>query len=84
MQIVNNRALVFHTDNAAQITALIPKSKVLDTEGNLDRVVVDWSLDAWRILRIFYACELLGGFPLHRCWPCTTASLGLDGQHIVP
>lgn len=51
MQIVNNRALVFHTDNAAQITALIPKSKVLDTEGNLDRVVVDWSLDAWRILR---------------------------------
>lgn len=51
MQIVENRALLFNTRDHAQITALIPKSKVLEEHDDGAKVLVDWSFDSWRILR---------------------------------
>lgn len=52
MQIVDDRALAFDTDNPAQITALIPKSRVMGINADgTSSVLVDWSVDAWRILR---------------------------------
>lgn len=51
MQIIDNRALMFNTRKASQITALIPKSKVLAENAGVSRVLVEWSFDAVQILR---------------------------------
>lgn len=51
MQVVDNRALLFTTRDHAQITALIPKSKVLEEHEGEAKLLVDWSFDSWRILR---------------------------------
>lgn len=51
MQIVNNRALLLVTKKADQITALIPKSQVLETRGEKSKVLVNWGLDEWKVLR---------------------------------
>lgn len=51
MQILNNKALVFVTKKAAQITSLIPYAEVLETNGDKARVIVKWTDDAWRILK---------------------------------
>jgi len=51
MQVVQNKALLFTTDKHAQITALIPKSKVMGESDGEAEVLVDWSFDSWRILR---------------------------------
>ena len=47
MQIIQDKALLFNAPNPAQITALIPKSKVL--EG--DQVLVNWGFDEVQLLR---------------------------------
>jgi len=47
MQIIENKALLFNTTKAAQITSLIPKSKVLP-DGNL---LVNWDFDEVQLLR---------------------------------
>lgn len=51
MEIIDNRALLFTTRKAAQITALIPKAKVLETRGDKAKVIVNWNVDEWRILK---------------------------------
>jgi SNF2 family DNA or RNA helicase len=51
MQIVENRALQFVTKKADQITALIPKSKVLERNGEKARVLVNWGPEEWMLLR---------------------------------
>ena len=51
MQIVDNRALLFVTRKADQITALIPKSKVLESNGDVDQVLVHWDFDEVQLLR---------------------------------
>jgi len=51
MQIIDNKALLFNTRKAAQITALIPKSKVVETKGDVDRVLVNWGFDEAQLLR---------------------------------
>lgn len=51
MQIVSNKVLLFVTKKAAQITSLIPKSKVLETNGDLARVAVNWGYHEARLLR---------------------------------
>ena len=51
MKIVDNRALMFVTKHHEQITSLIPKSKVLETYGDKARVLVNWGLDEWRLLK---------------------------------
>lgn len=51
MQIIENRALLLTTKKADQIVSLIPKSKLLDRQGDLGRVLVNWGFDEARILR---------------------------------
>ena len=51
MQIVENKALQFVTRKADQITALIPKSKVLERNGQLAKMLVFWGHDEWLLLR---------------------------------
>lgn len=51
MEILENKALVFTTRKAAQITALIPRSKVLATRGDKARMMVFWGDAEVRILR---------------------------------
>jgi SNF2 family DNA or RNA helicase len=51
MEIVQDRALLFNTRKAAQITALIPKSKVVETYGDVDRVLVHFDFDEVQLLR---------------------------------
>ena len=51
MQIVQDKALMFNTRKAPQITALIPKSKILATNGDVDQVIVNWDFDEVQLLR---------------------------------
>lgn len=51
MQIVDNKALLITTKKHAQIAALIPRSKVIGTKGELGRVLVHWGLDETQVLR---------------------------------
>lgn len=51
MQVIENRALLFNTRKSSQITAIIPKSKVIDSNGEVDRVLVNWGFDEVQLLR---------------------------------
>ena len=51
MQIVDNKALLFNTRKAEQITSLIPKSKVVGSNGDVDQVLVHWDFDEVQLLR---------------------------------
>jgi SNF2 family DNA or RNA helicase len=51
MQIVEDRALLFNTRKAEQITAIIPKSKVIASNGDLDQLLVNWGFDEVQLLR---------------------------------
>ena len=51
MQIVDNKALLFNTRKAQQITSLIPKSKILESNGDVDQVLVHWDFDEVQLLR---------------------------------
>jgi SNF2 family DNA or RNA helicase len=51
MQIIEDKALLFNTRKAGQITAIIPKSKVIDSNGEVDQVLVNWGFDEVQLLR---------------------------------
>ena len=51
MQIIDNKAILFVTKKAHQITSLIPKSKILESNGELSKVLVHWGLDEVQLLR---------------------------------
>ncbi len=51
MQILENKALVFVTKKADQISALIPKSKVLATREDKAKIMVHWGIDEWQVLK---------------------------------
>jgi len=51
MQIIDNKALLFNTRKAQQITALIPKSKVIAQQGDVDRLLVNWGFEEVQLLR---------------------------------
>lgn len=51
MQIIQNKALLLTTKKADQITALIPKSKVLERRGDIARVLVNWDHEECQVLR---------------------------------
>jgi hypothetical protein len=51
MQVVENKALQFVTRKADQIAALIPKSKILERNGPLAKVLVFWGHEEWLLLR---------------------------------
>jgi superfamily II DNA or RNA helicase len=51
VQIIDNRALLFITKKADQITALIPKSKIVERNGELAKVLVNWGHEEAKLLR---------------------------------
>jgi len=51
VQIIDNKALQFVTRKADQITALIPKSKVLARKGDMAQVLVNWGYQETKLLR---------------------------------
>jgi SNF2 family DNA or RNA helicase len=51
MEIIENKALLFNTRKSEQITSLIPKSKVVESNGDVDRVLVYWNYDSTQLLR---------------------------------
>lgn len=51
MEIIDNKALLFVTRKADQITALIPKSKILDRRGDKARILVHWGHVETKLLR---------------------------------
>jgi len=51
VQIVDNKALLFVTRKADQITALIPKSKILERLGDKAKVLVNWGHEETKLLR---------------------------------
>ena len=51
MQIIQDKALLFNTRRADQITSLIPKSKIIDSNGDVDQVLVNWGFDEVQLLR---------------------------------
>jgi len=50
MEIVQDRALLFRTRAADQITALIPKSKVIE-DGDEPQILVNWGFEEVQLLR---------------------------------
>lgn len=51
MQIIDNKAILFVTKKFEQITALIPKSKVVERKGDKAKVLVNWGFTETRLLR---------------------------------
>jgi len=51
MQVIEDRALLFNTRKAEQITAIIPKSKVVASNGDVDQLLVNWGFDEVQLLR---------------------------------
>jgi SNF2 family DNA or RNA helicase len=51
MQIIQDKALLFNTRKAGQITAIIPKSKVVSSNGDVDQLLVNWGFDEVQLLR---------------------------------
>jgi SNF2 family DNA or RNA helicase len=51
MQVVQDQALMFNTRKAGQITALIPKSKIIASKDDVDQVLVNWGFDEVQLLR---------------------------------
>lgn len=51
MQVIDNKALLFVTKNYAQISAIIPKSQVLEVNGDKAKMLVHWGLDEWKLLK---------------------------------
>jgi SNF2 family DNA or RNA helicase len=51
MQIIQDKALLFNTRKAGQITAIIPKSKVVGSNGDVDQLLVNWGFDEVQLLR---------------------------------
>jgi len=51
MQVIEDRALLFNTRKAGQITAIIPKSKVVASNGEVDQLLVNWGFDEVQLLR---------------------------------
>ena len=51
MQVIQDKALLFNTRKAGQITAIIPKSKVVASNGDVDQLLVNWGFDEVQLLR---------------------------------
>ncbi len=51
MQVIQDKALLFNTRKAGQITAIIPKSKVIASNGDVDQLLVNWGFEEVQLLR---------------------------------
>lgn len=69
MQIIDNKALLFNTRKAQQITALIPKSKVIAQQGDVDRLLVNWGFEEVQLLRNLGIKEVPSPILGRYAWP---------------
>jgi len=51
MEIIDNRALLLKVRNPDRITTVIPKSKVLEDDGRVAKVLVNWDLEESIVLK---------------------------------
>ena len=51
MEIIDNRALLLKVRNPDRITTVIPKSKVLEDDGDVASVLVNWGLEEALVLK---------------------------------
>jgi SNF2 family DNA or RNA helicase len=51
MQIIENKALLFVTKKAESIRSLIPKCRILETQGDKAKIMVHWGMDEVQVLR---------------------------------
>lgn len=51
MEVIDNRALLLKVRNPDRITAVIPKSKVLEDDGEIASVLVNWGLEEAMVLK---------------------------------
>jgi SNF2 family DNA or RNA helicase len=51
MQIIDNKALLIKTRNPERITSTIPKSRVVETRGDVSAVLVWWGLEETQVLK---------------------------------
>ena len=69
MQVIENKALLFNTRKAGQVTALIPKSKVINSNGDVDQVLVNWGFDEVQLLRNLGIKEVPSPIQGRYAWP---------------
>lgn len=69
MEIIENKALLFNTRRADQITALIPKSKVIESNGDVDRLLVNWDFDEVQLLRNLGVKDVPSPISARYDWP---------------
>ena len=69
MQVIENKALLFNTRKAGQVTALIPKSKVINSNGDVDQVLVNWGFDEVQLLRNLGIKEVPSPIQGRYSWP---------------
>ena len=51
MEIIDNKALLLKVRNPDRITTVIPKSKVIEDDGNVASVLVNWGLEESIVLK---------------------------------
>jgi len=69
MQVIENKALLFNTRKAGQITAIIPKSKVVASNGDVDQVLVNWGFEETLLLRNLGIKEVPSPILGRYAWP---------------
>jgi len=69
MQVIENKALLFNTRKAGQVTALIPKSKIINSNGDVDQVLVNWGFDEVQLLRNLGIKEVPSPIQGRYSWP---------------
>ena len=69
MQVIENKALLFNTRKASQVTALIPKSKIINSNGDVDQVLVNWGFDEVQLLRNLGIKEVPSPIRGRYTWP---------------
>lgn len=51
MEIIDNRALLLRVRDPQRITSVIPKSKLIDEENGISKVLVNWDLEEAQVLK---------------------------------
>jgi SNF2 family DNA or RNA helicase len=69
MQVIENKALMFVTRKAESIRSLIPKSRVLETNGDKAKVLVHWGMDEVQVLRNLGIKDVPGPILGRYNWP---------------
>ena len=69
MQVIENKALLFNTRKAGQVTSLIPKSKVINSNGDVDQVLVNWGFEEVQLLRNLGIKEVPSPIQGRYAWP---------------